>query len=311
MAGPNYAKIFAGRPAADFVGRDNEIERLVAHASSGGATDGILVLAPPGSGASELLRQTYDRLFHQQRHIIPFYFPIRRDLTGSREMAEDFLLEFIRQLVAFRRHDCAIVRSAVGLDELAELSLSVSGIWIDRLITAARSTADGRAFLRTCLSAPLRAAANGDLTLVMIDDVHHLDDFSEGPRVFDEVKDIFENAGVKFVVSGYRRFLHRRMDCGSLQLNDLEFEKAAKLVEIFARENGPSITEQPRDLIAAQSGGNPALMRLLIRDAADSQTAIKNFQDVQTAYADGIFDGRIARRFSELLADVCGSPAVE
>src|SRR5215203_1778164 len=298
MAGSNYAKIFAGRPAADFVGRDKEIDRLASHSVSGGGSEGILVLATPGAGASELLRQTYDRLFHEQREITPFYFPIRRNINSSREMAEDFLLEFIRQLVAFHRRDPAIVRSAVGLDELAELSLSVSGIWIDRLITAARNTSDGRAFLRTCLSSPLRAAANGDLALVMIDDVHHLDNLAEGPRVFDELKDIFENAGVKFVVSGYRRFLHRRIDCGRLELNDLEFEEAARLVGVFAKENGLSISEQPRDLIAAQLRGNPVLTRALIRDAADSQTAIGNFEAVQRAYADGEFDGRNARRFN-------------
>src|SRR5215210_2566377 len=135
MAGPNNQKIFAGRPSEDFVGRDNEIARLVSHAVSGNGPEGILVLPAPGAGASELLRQTYDRLFHEQREIIPFYFSVRRNLGSSRELAEDFLLEFIRQLVAFRRHDPAIVRSAVALEELAELSLSVSGIWIDRLIT--------------------------------------------------------------------------------------------------------------------------------------------------------------------------------
>ena len=99
MAGSNHAKIFAGRPAADFVGRGAEMDRLVSHAVSGGGADGLLVLAAPGAGASELLRQTYDRVFHEQREIIPFYFQIRRNLTGGRELAEDFLLEFIRQLV--------------------------------------------------------------------------------------------------------------------------------------------------------------------------------------------------------------------
>src|SRR5688572_13188518 len=108
MAGPKHSKIFAGRPAADFVGRSKEIDRLFAQARS--ATDGgILVLAAPGAGASELLRQVYDRLFHEQREIIPFYFRVPRNLSGSREMAEDFLLEFIRQLVAFRRQDPTIV----------------------------------------------------------------------------------------------------------------------------------------------------------------------------------------------------------
>ncbi|MEP6704125.1 MAG: ATP-binding protein [Acidobacteriota bacterium] len=311
MAAKHHAKIFAGRPSADFVGRDSEVDRLVEHAGLGADEGGLLVLAAPGAGATELLRQTYDRLFHEQREIIPFYFSIRRNLTSGREMAEDFLQEFIRQLVAFRRHDPAIVRSAPGLEELAELSLSVSGIWIDRLISIARNASGGRTFLRASLSAPIRSAANGDPAFVMIDDAQHLDNFEEGPTVFQELRDVFEHSGVRFVVSGYRRFLHGRMDCRRLELDNLEFENASKLTKIFGRENGVSITEQPCELIAAQLGGNPALMRSLVRDAADSQTDIKSFQQVQKAYADGMYDGRIARRFNELFSTACGSPEIE
>src|SRR6188474_2791407 len=124
MAGSNHTKIFAGRPAIDFIGRESEIERILAHARSGSGSDGVLVLATPGAGASELLRQTYDWLFHEQREIIPFYFTIRPSYSSARELAEDFLHDFIRQLVAFRRHDSSIVRSAAGLEELADLSLS-------------------------------------------------------------------------------------------------------------------------------------------------------------------------------------------
>src|SRR5829696_1421008 len=169
MAAANKEKIFASQSAAKFVGRQTEIERLLTHASSAERKAGMLLLATPGSGASELLRQTYDRLFHEQRVIIPFYFAIRQNAVSGHEIAEDFLYEFIRQLVAFRRHDPTIVRSAAALDELSELSLSVSGIWIDRLIAAAANSSEGRTFLRTCFSAPIRAAAHGDHAFVMID----------------------------------------------------------------------------------------------------------------------------------------------
>ncbi len=83
MARSNYEKIFGGRSAVDFVGRDDEIERLIKHAGSDAGSDGLLLLATPGAGASELLRQTYDRLFHQQRVTVPFYFEVRKRLHRS------------------------------------------------------------------------------------------------------------------------------------------------------------------------------------------------------------------------------------
>jgi serine/threonine-protein kinase RsbW len=311
MAVSNHKKIFAGRSAVDFIGRESEIERVHAHARSDSGTDGLLVLATPGAGASELLRQTYDRLFHEQREIIPFYFTIRPSYSSARELAEDFLHEFIRQLVAFRRHDSSIVRSAAGLEELAELSLSVSGIWIDRLITTARNSSDGRAFLRTCLSAPIRAAANGDHAFVMIDDTHELMNSADGAAVFAELRDVFENAGVRFAVSGYRRFLGGQMDCDRMELHNLEFEMAGMLVEMFARENSLAVAEQSRDLVATQLDGNAALIRLMIRDAADAGTGLKTFADVEKIYADSIYDGRIARRLHEIFSAACGTADVE
>jgi serine/threonine-protein kinase RsbW len=311
MAGSNHTKIFAGRPAVDFIGRESEIKRVLAHARSDSGSDGVLVLATPGAGASELLRQTYDRLFHEQREIIPFYFTIRPSYSSARELAEDFLHDFIRQLVAFRRHDSSIVRSAAGLEELADLSLSVSGIWIDRLITTARSSSDGRAFLRTCLSAPIRAAANGDHAFVMIDDTHELMNSADGAAVFAELRDVFENAGVRFAVSGYRRFLAGQMDCDRMELRNLEFENAGRLVEMFARENSLLVAEQSRDLVATQLDGNAALIRLMIRDASDGGTGLKTFADVEKAYADSIYDGRIARRLHGMFSAACGTADVE
>ena len=311
MSRSNHEKILAVRSAVDFVGRENEIERLVAHATAKTPDEGILILATPGAGASELLKQTYDRLFHDQREVIPFYFAIRRSFTTAREVADDFLLQFIRQLVAFHRHDPSIVRSAVGLDELAELSLSVSGIWIDRLITAARNSSDGRAFLRTCLSAPIRAAANGDHAMVIIDDAQQLMNFDDGFAVFEELKDVFDSAGVKFVISGHRRFLHGQMDCGRLELDVLDLEKAGQLVKVFAKESVLSVAEQARDLIATQLDGNASLTRLLVRDASDSGVGLNRFEDVEKAYADGIFDGRIARRFHELFSLACRGAETE
>lgn len=311
MSGSTNVKILAGRPAVNFVGRTSEIERLLAHSSSATGQDGLLILATPGAGASELLRQTYDRLFYKQREIIPFYFAVRPGFESGREIAESFLNEFIRQLVAFRRHDPAIVRSAAGLDELSELSLSVSGIWIDRLIDTARNTSDSRAFLRSCFSAPIRAAANGDNTFVMIDGVEKLQNVDVGPAVFDELKDVFENSGVRFVFSGYRRFVYGQMDCGRLKLDDLKFEDTGQLIEVFAKENGVAITEQSRDLIATQLAGNPSLTRMLIRDSGDANVDLESFEDVEKIYANALFGGRIGRRFDELFAAVCRTPEIQ
>jgi serine/threonine-protein kinase RsbW len=307
------AKILAGRPAVDFVGRDAEADRIFAHARS--SNDGLLILATPGAGASELLKQVYDRLFRDQQDVVPFYFSVRPTFKSSRDVAAAFLDEFIRQLVAFRRQDPTVFRSPVSLDELAELSLSVGGFWIDRLIDSARrSWSDpdgGRSFIRNCLAAPLRAAANDARPVVLIDHVQTLGEIEGGTDFLDELNDVFEYADVPFVLCGHRRFQHRKLDRPRIELDHLNIDHAARVAEIFAAEIDIKITDETRDLIATQMGRNLRSMRQIISEAHDSGVGLESFTAVEQAYADTLFGGRIGIDFDAKFASACRSREVE
>ena len=74
----------------DFVGRSTELEHLRRHARSESGGTGLLLLSAPGGGASELLRQTYDRLFHEQNEAIPFYFALNQTDTSKLEGYYDY-----------------------------------------------------------------------------------------------------------------------------------------------------------------------------------------------------------------------------
>lgn len=314
MKSTDQKNILAERTAGEFVGRASELERLIAHALSAGGDDGLLLLSTPGAGATELLRQAYDRLFFEQTGIVPFYFAARKSDKSSRETAQRFLNDFIRQLIAFRRRDPALVRAAGGIEELSELSLPVGGYWIDRLVDMVRLESahlDDRTFIRNCLAAPLRAAANGARSVVIFDSAHRLLELSSGRTFFAELKYIYRGSGVRFVIGGYRRFLYGRMANGSVPLDVPSFRDAGLIAESLAKQLGLELNEQSRDLIAAQIGGNPALIEKLLRSAAESGTALNSFQQVERAYADTVFGGRIARRFDAVFAAACRSREIE
>ena len=300
----------AGRPAVDLVGRAAELDRLSTHARS---SEGLLILAAPGAGTSELLKQTYDKLFLDQQDVVPFYFPIRPAFTSGRAIARSFLEEFIRQLVAFRRQDTTVVRSAIGLDELSELALSIGGFWIDRLVENARdiNSSDDRSVVRTCLGALIRAAANGERSFVIIDNAHMLKDIDGGLSFFEEFKEIFAGSGVSFAIAGYRRFLYATVESARMELDVLKGADAASLVNVLAKENRVAVTEPARDLVATQLGGNASHIAHLILTAKDSRFDLNNFENVEKAYANSIFGGRIAREFDRRLASCCRDAETE
>ena len=312
MTSARQDRILAGRPAIDFIGREGEALRLRAHAMS---SSGLLLLSSPGSGASELLKQTYDRLFRDQNEIVPFYFAIKRSARSATDVAASFLDEFVRQLIGFRRQDPSIFRTPVSIEELAELSLSTGGFWMDRLLDTARNlgtpSGTNTSVIRNCLAAPARAASNDARSLVIVDDLHELSHIPAGMEFFEELRDILTGAGVGFIFAGHRRFLYGQADCDRLELDHLDADDAGRLVEIFARESRISVGEPARDLIAAQLGRNAKAMRSLIRTAYDAGADLETFADVEKIYADSLFGGRIGRDFDALLASICRSAEVE
>jgi hypothetical protein len=166
MSDSQSNKILATVEAKDFIGRESETETLLRRADGEANSGGLLLLSAPAAGATELLKQVYDRLFSAQSRAIPFYFAVRKADKTAKNCAVRFLHAFIAQTVAFRHQEPKIFDASPDIGELAELAAPDDAHWIDRLTTAARRQTASEldtdfAFVKNCLSAPLRAAAHG------------------------------------------------------------------------------------------------------------------------------------------------------
>src|SRR4051794_5020067 len=128
------SRILARAEPADLIGRVAHLKRLMSLARGERAANGLVVLAAPSAGASELLRQAFDRLFAAQAEIVPFYFEIKPTDRTAQGVALRFLCEFLIQTVAFRRREPSIIAASPAVAEIAELAEPVDGLWIDRLV---------------------------------------------------------------------------------------------------------------------------------------------------------------------------------
>jgi serine/threonine-protein kinase RsbW len=259
--------------------------------------------AVPGAGTSELLRQTYDRLFADENSPAPFYFEIKPSDATAPNVARRFLSEFLLQTVAFRRSDARLMDVSPDIDELAALALPSDGVWIDRLIETYHSTgkATDDMAVRNCLSAPLRVAANGVRSFVMIDGLHTAPDLTGGEKFIDDLIDVFSRAAVPFVFAGHRRFLFARTPFATMPVEALSFSDAGKVVERLSADFCVAINDQTRDLIAVQLDGNVTMVNSLIAGAAASGRDLKTFEQVEQVYTDQVFGGRIAKHFDSVL----------
>jgi|CXWL01.1.fsa_nt_gi serine/threonine-protein kinase RsbW len=289
-------RILAGLKAPEFVGREGEIARLMAHCRGEGRSNAFVVLAAPGVGSSELLRQVYDRLFHEQREIIPFYFEFRITDKTARSAARRFLSEFLLQTVAFRRNDAAIIGSSPEIGELAELAMPEDGPWIDRLVETLLRENSGnkdRSFVKHCLSSPVRAASFGAKTCVIIDAAHVAAKLEGGETMLDDMRDIAANSPMPIVISGLRRQLFAETRFETIHVEELPFRDLGSMTEKLAGRHSVTLNGQARDLIAVQMSGNAAHIASVMRAASGLE--LLTFEQFEQFYTDEIFGGRIGR----------------
>ncbi len=296
-------RIFARSDADNFVGRSAQLIRLlqVGRNESGG---GIALLAAPSAGASELLRQAYDRLFVQQEDVIPFYFEVRLSDHTAQNAALRFLCEFLLQTVAFRRNDPGIIAASPAISEITQLAAPSDGHWIDTLVDAYKGEGkldSERLFVRNCLSAPLRASVNGARPFVMIDDMHLLPGIEGGGQFLEEVIDILSRSSIPFVLSGLRRFLFARTPFETMSVEPFSFAEAGRFAEGLAARQGVLINDQTRDLVAVQLGGTAGHISSLLASGAAGDHGLNSFDHLEQAYTDEIFGGRISRQFDGVL----------
>jgi serine/threonine-protein kinase RsbW len=311
------------RAAPDlFLGRDDALRQIAALTPHVSGPRGLLVLAAPGAGATELLRQSFDRLFRQHGAASPVYFQwSQRDRTAA-AAARRFLHAFLSQLVAHRRDDPSYVNQPPPLRDLIDLADPSDYEWIERLVVAferARDRSDERSLVNLCLSAPQLAARRGARAVVMFDDVHAAERLEGEQSLGLEIAQAAVHSDVPFVLAGLRRGLLDVLNGGNspyrfdgfdaVGLDNLSDADARTLVERLAYAHRVALNDETRDLVVQQLGGNPHLITSFVQAAARARAGLTSFRDCQRLYVDELLGGRINRRFNHVLEGIAPAPA--
>lgn len=309
-------RILAANSAVDFVGRNVESDLLRRHLDGATKSTALFLLSAPGSGASELLKQFYDRLFHEQGATIPVYFAVSETDKSAKRCAQRFLNSFLAQVAAFRRNDAGLLNASPNLSELLELAAPDDEEWTKRAIANCRADdklGDDTACVRGCLSAPLRAAAHGAKIFVMFDDLHSAALLSDEIDFFEELKSVYARADAPFVFSGRRRFLygaaHTANAAEIARLEALNFNDAGFLTESSAHRGGVEINEPTRDLIVRKFDGVPAFIKVLVQAASERKVDLNGFAQAEKLYADELFGGAFGVFYDRIFRQI--APNIE
>ena len=314
-------RVLARVAPEDFIGRAEALQQLSALSTVGAERRGVLLLAAPTVGTTELLRQAFDAMFHRRGGAAPVYFAFSRSDHTTTGAARRFLHTFLWHVVAHRRADATLIDAPPAFQDLLELAAPSDYEWIERLIQSyerARGGNDERAFVRLCLSAPQHAAARGSHSVVMLDDVHLAPQLKGEVALGEEIAHVFTDSDEAFVLSGLRRSLlgvlqgasevSRLSGTRKLHLERLDDADARTLLERTARNQQVALTDEARDLLVQQLDGNPFFITTLVQAAQNDGGSLASFFDCQRLYVDELLGGRINRRFNAVLEEI--SPAV-
>ena len=311
----NFRRILGRVVQQDFVGRTNELDRIMVQAEPSNAGRGLLLLMEPSAGVSELLRQAYDQLFNLHGDVIPIYFAITPNETTAVSAAIEFLNTFVQQYIAFRRNEPVVSNAPLTLHDLLELAVPADLEWIEQLVESynrVRFSNDDKALVRFCLGAPQRIPPGRGRPFVMLDG-SQLAEYLNGAVVLGtEILRVFGRGGFSFVLAGLRRqVLEAAHDAKSdfelldtLRLAQLDTTEAAKLVEHVARRQQVATSEVARDLMVQQFAGSPFFINIFLQAAREKHTSLISYLDCERLYVDELFGGHVHRHFADLLEEI-------
>jgi len=295
-----------------FVGRDAELDRLYLRAVSDMGSRSIHLSGRPGAGTSELLRQLYDRLFSEQRFLVPFYFSLNAiDRTGY-AASVNYLYQFVLQAIAFRRQEPGLIAASPDICELESLSPINDADWVGRLCKACKNDGplnDERSSIRASLNAPFRAAfAGGFRVLAIVDDLHETAVLEDGRLFLDEIVNIAGRSGTQIMLGSRSSYLMKSVANERIDLERLGTKSFIDLTAVVASDLNIDISEQCRDLIALKFAGRPGLLESYLEAARSKRIALQSYRDVERLYSQELLNGGLGSFFDETFARAASEP---
>src|SRR6185312_7022429 len=297
-----------------FVGRADELLRIVQHAETPESA-GLLLLLAPTAGVSELLRQAYDELFNRRGNVIPIYFSLQREAKTAVSTAIEFLNTFLTQYLAFRRNEPALSLTSPTLHELLDLAPPADYDWIAQLVQSfnrERFNDDDESLIRWCLSSPQRIPAKHGRLCAMIDVVERVSLPAERLALTDEIIRAFSHADVSYVLAGLRRQLLRTAYSLQCEIDETEVirvealseAEAGLLVEQLAQRHRVQVSAEVRDLLVQQFECSPFLISSFVQSAREFGVSLTSYLACERLYVDEIMGGRLGRYFAGVLEEI-------
>lgn len=285
-------------PEGEFFGRDAEIGYILEKAKGPLQPSRAVLLGRRWTGKTEVLRRVHRELFWGQGDIVPVYYQFK-GYTGI-SAAEDFLKEFIKQYLAFRKRDPGCVRQELPLERIEKLLLDSDSFDLSEFISIhneAKRGGDELASLRNAFGSPrLTELRFGVPVYLILDDMDRLFPGAEGDRTPGVLADALNGSQSSFIASASSKgaaLAGLSSPLEVVELKGLGAETSISMLAELCRKNGVDADSEILSFAAERLGYNPMYMKNVVWAAGRAGTPLTNLKDLIEVYAKELFDGNI------------------
>ncbi len=285
-------------PEGEFFGRAAEIGHILEKAKGPHQPSRSVLLGRRWTGKTEVLRRVHRELFWGQGDIVPVYYQFK-GYTGA-SAAEDFLKEFIKQYLAFRKRDPGCVRQELPLERIEKLLLDSDSFDLSEFISIhneAKRGGDELAALRNAFGSPrLTELRFGVPVYLILDDMDRLFPGAEGDRTPGVLADALSGSQASFIASSSSKtaaLAGLPSPLEVVELKGLGAETSISMLAELCRKNGVEADSEILSFAAERLDYNPMYMKSVVWAAGRTGTPLTNLKDLIEVYAKELFDGNI------------------
>lgn len=321
-------------PIQDFVDREVELYYLKRFAAleldylkrlhplrDNTITGNILLEGARGIGKTELIKQTYRIIFHEEKDIVPFYYLFQRGTLKATHFAQDYFTRFVRQYLAYLKKDPSFIDTmSTSLSRLIPVAGALRVEWMIDLIEDFQEqmkSGDPYGKMLAAISAPVTAAARGERAVfIMLDDFHvatQLYETSPGdvPGLISLFESSMKNYLCPHVLTGSPEGVLEsifsdnafRGKAERMFIKQLPADAAHSLFKKYCDKLGIKCDEKIVLEFIRVLGGNPLYIRNMVRALWKTQRKDISERNLWEAYCFEVCEGETAFYWSSIIGE--------
>ena len=293
-------------PEQEFFGRQREIDYICSRATEPHKLlPGMFLAGKRWVGKTETLRRVYQWLFWNQAGVAPIYYQFKGN-SPAEHFADDYLLETVRQCLAFIKRDTQDFNTDPQLNELERMLTEIDVSGIAELISKykkAKKAGDVAGALKYAIRAPYVLSLQWGIPVFLIlDDVDRIAEKEasrEWSAIVGEYANLLRHESFSFLMAGAtKRVLPGEALNGAVEvveLTGLDEELAVSMmVELCRNRNDIPYDTEILAIAARKLEGNPLYLKSFVWSASKMGRGITCLKDFADVYAYTLMDGNLA-----------------